>query len=164
MRSAWAMVVESPLAISLVMCWPPSGMTSAKTRLPSKKMANGGGGATHVDDGDAKLQLVVGENRAGRRIRRYDEAGGRQVRALDGEGEILQMRGLDGDDAELEAKCCAEHAERGFDTFHVVELILDGREVENAAAAGIDLRQARPFRTFSMSRMLTWPCWVCSLA
>jgi hypothetical protein len=100
-----------------------------------------GGGPAHVDDGDAQRALVLREHGAGSRIGCHHETGHAEMRALDGECQILEMRRLDGDDAEIEARRFAEHAERFLHTLRIVEMILDGSEMQDVAAAGIDLRQ-----------------------
>ena len=56
------------------MCWPPTGMTSAKQQSAVLQDRDAGGGAAHFDQGGAELLLVIDEGRLGGGIGSDDEA------------------------------------------------------------------------------------------
>ena len=99
----------------------------------------GGGGATHIDDGDTQRLLVLGQHGAGCGIGRHHEARNREMRTLHRHDEVLEVRRLDGDDTEVEGQIVAEQPRRVLDATGVVEVILQRRDVHDGAPAGIDL-------------------------
>jgi hypothetical protein len=61
------------------------------------------------------------------------------------------MHLLDGDRTQFEEQALAKHAGGILDTPGIVEIVLQRRELEDAAAAGIDLRQRIIQRAVSLT-------------
>ena len=110
-------------------------------------------GAAHVDDGDAQRLLVLRQHGARGRIRRHHEARDREMRALHRQRQVLEVRRLHRDDGEVERQCLAEHAVRILDATRIIEVILQGRQMQDVAAAGVDLGQRRVQHLVHVARL-----------
>ena len=111
-----------------------------------------GGGAAHVDERHAELDLVPGENRARRGIRCDDIIGDQEMAALDDQRQIAQCRRFGGDDIDFRGERGAEHAERRGDAARSVEMELRCCRVQCSPAGLVSLGQSGTGRGFDILR------------
>ena len=77
------------------------------------------------------------------RIGRNDIACDRKMGPLNGQGQVSQMGGVGGDDAQLNTQAFPVHSKGRRNALGIIKLILDRRQMQHRAARRIDLRHRR---------------------
>ena len=136
MRSAWPTGVDSPRAMSLVTCWPPTGRMSVNTSSPSKKTA------TEVVPPPMSISVTPSCISSSTRQPRADGigrdhlAGHLQMAAADAGVEVAQGAGRAVTTLQVDAEAVAEHAARVADAAAAVDRIADRDGVDDVVIAG----------------------------
>ena len=134
--------------MSFVTCWPPTGMTSAKSSAPSWNTAIAVV-PPPMSITVRRASLVLDQRCLGRRIGSDDEAGHLEMTARDRQRQIAHGAALDGDHIEVDAERLAEHAERALHALGVVEGKRTGVACRTSRWPGLQLLSARAIASFT---------------